>query len=384
MPNAFGGAGAVTQSSEGAGLARGTSGVIAGSDVLARIARDSALESGVERLPESHVAAELRHQYGLAGRLSRIPTEKDDTFRLTTGSGTFLVKIAPASESARVVNLQSAVMLHLERSAAAIPAQRLIRGVRGQVESTVVGPDGNERILRVLTYLDGELLATAVPTPTQFQCVGAMLARVDDALGDFDHPEATRRLIWDLKNFAHMRPLLEFVTDRDDLTMATWVFDQFDMHVAPRIGDLETQTIHGDFSPFNVVVDSSSPEFVTGVIDFGDAVRSPVVFELSVAVANQIGVDQRRPWNSALDIVAGYRTVRPLADGDARLLAITGPARLLLRALIFGWRATVHPHVREYGLSHSAPDWSRLRSALSVAKPTVEELLAAAGEKPSL
>jgi hydroxylysine kinase len=354
--------------------------VITGSDVLAQIAQQSALESSGQAFPEQQVAAELRRLYNLTGQLNRIPTEKDDTFRLATTGGQFLVKIAPASESAQIVNLQSAVMLHLENSAQAIPAQRLVRGVHGQVESTVVDPDGNDRILRVLSYLNGGLLATAKPTPAQFAGVGAMLARLDSALSDFAHPDDSRLLIWDLKNFSHMRPLLEWVADRDDVTMATWVFDQFDSLVAPRIADLETQMIHGDFSPFNVVVDPTSEEFVTGIIDFGDVVRSPTVFELSVAVANQIGADERRPWAGALDIVRGYQAVRPLADSDASLLAITGPARLLLRALVYGWRATTHVHTRDYGLSHSALDWTRLRCALSVAKPTVETMLAATGE----
>jgi hydroxylysine kinase len=351
--------------------------VITGSDVLAQIAQESALESSGQAFPEQQVAAELRQLYDLTGQLTRIPTEKDDTFRLATTGGQFLVKIAPASESAQIVNLQSAVMQHLENSAQPIPAQRLIRGVHGQVESTVVDPGGENRILRVLSYLDGSLLAKANPTPAQFAGVGAMLGRLDRALSDFEHPDESRLLIWDLKNFSYMRPLLEWVTDRDDMTMATWVFDQFDALVAPRIATLEAQMIHGDFSPFNVVVDPTTEEFVTGIIDFGDVVRSPTVFELSVAVANQIGADERRPWASALDIVRGYRAVRPLADSDTSLLAITGPARLLLRALVYGWRAATHAHTRDYGLSHSAPDWARLRCALSVATPTVEAMLAA-------
>lgn len=354
--------------------------MITGSDVLAQIAQESALGSSGQAFPEHLVAAELRRLYDLSGQLTRIPTEKDDTFRLATPGGRFLVKIAPASESAQIVNLQSAVMLHLENAAPSIPAQRLIRGVHGQVESTVVDPDGGDRILRVLSYLEGSLLAVAKPTPAQFTGVGAMLARLDRALSNFEHPDDSRLLIWDLKNFSHMRPLLEWVTDRDDVAAATWVFDQFDALVAPRIADLESQMIHGDFSPFNVVVDPSSEEFVTGIIDFGDVVRSPIVFELSVAVANEIGADERRPWASALDIVRGYRAVRPLADSDASLLAITGPARLLLRALVYGWRSTTHAHTRDYGLSHSALDWTRLRCALSVAKPTVEAMLAATSE----
>ena len=351
------------------------------SGVLARIAQASALESGGEPFPEPLVAAEVRRLYGLTGRLTRIPTEKDDTFRLATLGGQFLVKIAPASESARIVNLQSAVMLHLENSAEPIPAQRLIRGVRGQVESTVVDPAGNDRVLRVLSFLEGSLLATATPTAAQFACVGSMLARLDGALRNFAHADDARLLIWDLKNFSHLRPLLEWVTDRDDASMANWIFDQFDELVAPRIDDLDTQMIHGDFSPFNVVVDPTSAQFVTGIIDFGDVVRSPTVFELGVAVANQIGADERRPWASALDIVRGYQKVRPLPASDVSLLAIAGPARLLLRALIYGWRASTHAHTREYGLSHSALDWTRLRCALSVATSSVESMLAATAER---
>jgi hydroxylysine kinase len=355
-----------------------------GTDLLAQITRESALDGGAERFPDQLVTTERRRQYGLEGRLTRIPTEKDDTFRLATDAGRYLIKIAPATESARIVNLQSAVMLHLEQASGQIPVQRLIRGLRGQVESTVVDPAGDERILRVMNYLDGDLLHAATPTAAQLRSVGATLARLDGALADFRHPDESRRLIWDLKNFVHMRPLLEFVNDRDHLSMATWVFDQFDEHVAPRLDALETQMIHGDFSPFNVVVDPADEHFVTGIIDFGDVVRSPIVFELSVAVANQIGADERRPWRSALDIVAGYRALRAVPTPDIELLAITGPARLLLRALIFGWRATTHPHSRDYGLSHSAQDWTRLRCALSVTRAsTAAQLAHIPGPSPS-
>lgn len=358
--------------------------VFAGSATLDRIVRESALDTSMgERFPEHRVEAELRRQYDLTGQLSRIPTEKDDTFRLTTDAGRFLVKVAPATESVEIVNLQSAVMLHLEKARPAVPIQRLIRGVHGQVESTVVDSVGNPRILRVMNYLDGDLLSSLTPTASQAQQVGSALARLDGALTSFRHAEESRLLIWDLKNFLHMRPLLQLVNERDDVSMATWVFDQFEAIVAPRMATLPTQMIHGDFSPFNVVVDPAADGFVTGVIDFGDVVRSPVVFELAVAVANQIGANERRPWGSALDIVRGYRAVRPLADRDVALLAVAGPARLLLRALIFGWRASVDPHSRDYGLSHSARDWTRLRCALSVAMPTIQTLLSETGAPPS-
>jgi len=203
--------------------------VIKGSAALDRIARESALgESTEQRFPEHRVDAELQRQYQLAGELIRIPTEKDDTFRLDADVGRFLVKIAPATETAQIVNLQSAVMLHLEKSRPPIRAQRLIRGVHGQVESSVIDPGGRTRIMRVMSYLDGALLSSVTPSTTQFQQVGATLARLDTGLINFRHPGESRSLIWDLKNFMHMRPLLELVNDRDDVTMASWIFDQFD------------------------------------------------------------------------------------------------------------------------------------------------------------
>jgi Ser/Thr protein kinase RdoA (MazF antagonist) len=346
------------------------------SDFLTRVAQETGLDARAGNLPAGFVSELLGAHYGLAGELTRIPSEKDDTFRLATGDAQYLVKIASAAEDAKVVNFQSSVMVHLERHAASIPAQSVIRGVRGQVESTIVDPDGDPRVLRVLSYLDGRLLDETVTTPEQFRRVGTALARLDDALRDFRHPKDSRLLIWDLKVFPELRPLIGYVTDREDRRLAESVFDRFQAQVVPVLDDLETQTIHGDFSPFNVLVDPSRPEFVSGVIDFGDVVRSPILFELSVPAANQIGVDPQRPWDTALEIVRGYRANRHLTQDEVALLAVTAPARLLSRALIFRWRATVHPDSRDYGLSHSTKDWGRLRATLAADETSVRAMLA--------
>jgi len=165
---------------------------------------------------DDFVAGHLYELYGLSGVLSRIATEKDDTFRFDNDAGRYLVKIAPASEDRRIVNLQSSAMLHLERHAPDIPAQRLIPGLRGQMESRVTDPQGRSRVMRVLSYLDGTMLADTAATNEQLRAVGVMMARVDDALADFHHPCESRLLLWDLKVFTHLRPLIDYVENRDD------------------------------------------------------------------------------------------------------------------------------------------------------------------------
>ena len=54
----------------------------------------------------------------------------------------------------------------------------------------------------------------------------------------------------------------------------------------------------GDFSPFNVLVDPDKPDYVTGIIDFGDVVRTSVIFDISVTMANLLGATSAAPGST--------------------------------------------------------------------------------------
>lgn len=349
-----------------------------------RLVRATGIENEATPLPESSVTAALADEYALSGELTPISTEKDDTFRLESPAGRLLVKVAPAGEERQVVDLQSAAMRHVDSRAPDIPVQRLIRGVDDQTDAVVTDAAGRERVMRVFSYIDGPLLHQVTATPSQLRRTGAILARMDAALADFRHPCESRLLLWDLKHFSALRHLVTHVADPADRHLAHTVFDSFESHVVPALPALETQAIHGDYSPFNIVVDATSREFVKGVIDFGDVVRGPVLFEASVAAANQLGLDPRDPWASSVEIIRGYCEVRPLPPEVLELITYTAPARLLLRALVYGWRSMRDPLSRAYAQSHSAMDWRRLRMALAVGETAVRAKLADANPATDL
>jgi Ser/Thr protein kinase RdoA (MazF antagonist) len=234
---------------------------------------------------------------------------------------------------------------------------------------------GALRILRVMKYMQGDLLKSDDPSSAQLRQVGKTLARLDHALKDFSHDHDDRLLIWDLKHFHRLRGLLEFLVDPRKLAIAESIFDQFENAVTPRMNSLRSQALHGDFSPFNVVVNASSEDYVVGIIDFGDTVHSPVIFDVSVAMANQLGANPQEPWRRALDVLAGYRSEYPLEPDEAALLSIAAPARLLLRALLAEWRASHSPDSRDYLLSHSAGDWERLYAAMAVPSELVRSAI---------
>ena len=109
---------------------------------------------------------------------------------------------------------------------------------------------------------------------------------------------------------------------------------------------------------------------MTGVIDFGDTMRSAVIFDPAVAMANLLGRTPDQPWREACAFFAGYERERPIEDRELPLLPVAALARLALRALVTNWRAEHVPERRDYLLSHAKDDWTNVE--LSVATPVAD------------
>ena len=308
----------------------------------------------------------LGEHYDLTGRLQPVATEKDDTFRLEAESAGYLVKVSPPDEASAVVGLQTAAMRFLERTASDLPVQRVRLTVDGRDHVVIAANDGRTRILRVFDFVDGAVWAQTHPDEEQLAVVGEMLGRVDVALEAFSHPADRRGLVWDIRHFHELTELVEHTPDAEHRGLAERVFQLFEATVVPSLDDLETQVIHGDFSPYNVVVDAEREGYVTGVIDFGDTVRSAVIFDPAVAMANLLGRTPDDPWREARAFVTGYERTRPIKDQELPLLPVAALGRLTLRALITNWRAERVPQRRDYLLAHAKDDWINIERALAV------------------
>lgn len=336
------------------------------SSLAQRLFAESGLASSHEPIDVVVVSTLLEKEYRLTGRLERVPTEKDDTFRLKGESADYLVKVSPPDEADVVVGLQTAAMRFLEGAAAELPVQRVRLTVAGCDNVVVETDDGRTRILRVFTFVEGTVWARTKPNGEQLAKVGEMLGRVDVALEAFAHPADQRGLVWNLRHFHELTDLVEHTRAAEHRSLAERVLRLFEAAVVPRLDELETQVIHGDYSPYNVVVDERSDAYVTGVIDFGDTMRSAVIFDPAVALANIVGRTPDEPWRDACALVTGYEKVRPIQDRELPLLPVAALARLTLRALITNWRAERVPERRDYLLAHAKDDWLNVERAIAV------------------
>ena len=336
------------------------------SSAAQRLLAESGLGSSHEPIDVVVVRRLLDLHYDLDGRLQPLATEKDDTFKLRTAATDYLVKVSPPEEAQAVVGLQTAAMRFLERAAPELPVQRVKLTVDASDSVVIVTNDGSSRVLRVFDFVEGSLWAHANPDGEQLARLGETLARVDLALEAFAHPSDQRGLVWDIRHFHQLAELVEHVPNAEHRGLAERVFRLFEATIVPRLDDLETQVIHGDYSPYNVVVDEQGDDYVTGVIDFGDTMRSALIFDPAVALANLVGRTPDQPWRDACAFVAGYERARPIKDRDLPLLPVAALARLTGRALITNWRAERVPERRDYLLAHAKDDWINVERSIAV------------------
>ena len=332
-------------------------------------------------------AAEIAFEhYGLVGTTERLASEHDDTFRLAGADGAArLLKISGAPDPPGVATggapgFQTALLLHLARVAPDLPVQRVIETLDGQPELTLSVGAGQSRLVRVTSWLDGQLLGRETSSADLRAEIGATLARLNIALRGFDHPGARRTHAWDLQNFGALRPLLDSLPESGLLPSVGQALaasglttdgaadglrelvagglraalgeclDRFDAVVRPTLAEVATQVIHTDFHGENLLTDGG--ERIVGILDFGDALDGPVAMDVGVAACYQLGGlggfggfggfggDVLGP---ALDVVAGYHAVDPLSGTDLDLVAEFIVARVAARIIVSQANAAREP-----------------------------------------
>ncbi len=344
-------------------------------------------------------AAEIAlRYYGVTGTAERLASEHDDTFRLAGADGVVrLLKISvappalavepalalpvlPGGDATDGTGFQTALLLHLARVAPELPVQRVIPALDGRPEImlTLDGAGRKPRIVRLTSWLDGQLLGRGTTSAGLRREIGATLGRLNIALRGFTHPGAHWTHLWDLQNFGALRPLLDQLPESgmlpqvgralaaDGLTVdgltadapaadglrelmagglrAALVecLDRFDAVVRPALASVATQVIHTDFHGENLLTDGGQ---VTGILDFGDALAGPVAMDAGQAACYQLsargpGGDLLAP---ALDVVVGYHAVDPLSDADLDLVAEFIVARVAARIIVSQANAASQP-----------------------------------------
>jgi Ser/Thr protein kinase RdoA (MazF antagonist) len=284
-------------------------------------------------LSETTATTLLVQHYGIdATHISRLATERDDTFVVTTPQGRHIAKFAHPLDDWATLHDQVTVLHRLAERAPDLPVQRVMPSREGHVLTRIIDGAGTARLLRVLSYLDGEVLGSRARPLEAMVVLGRLHARLAVAIADIgddtDPPLLGAATPWNLLALDEYAPHLDVIDDNDLRVVVERTIERVGERAMPALRMQPRPLAHNDVHGDNVLV-HTAPFTITGVLDFGDMCRTPRVADLAVAASyarGRVGATDE-PWAAARAYVAGYETEQPLTSDEHALL----PELVLLR-----------------------------------------------------
>jgi 4-aminobutyrate aminotransferase-like enzyme/Ser/Thr protein kinase RdoA (MazF antagonist) len=327
--------------------------------------------------PEEAVTL-AREVFGVVGTAAPLGSNQETNLRIDGADGhRYVLKIANPAFGHEVLDLQNKAMQHVARARTGLRAPVPVAALDGS-DLVRVPIRGSHHHVRLLTFVDGEMLSDAAYLSDgvlgQF---GALAARLSRELASFEHPAADRALQYDSRHAAEVvDELSASVTDparRADvsrLSARAW------RALDPFVADLRLQVVHADLADYNVVAakDSAGRLVPTGVIDFGDVVRSWVVADLATAIASLLVRERRSPLLDASAVVAGFHAMMPLTEAEVASLWPLVAARASVLAVSVEDILATDPG-NEYARQERDLDWLIMDRVASVPFPLAEVAL---------
>jgi len=177
--------------------------------------------------------------------------------------------------------------------------------------------NGEKRICRMLTFLEGEFLENVKPTNELFQSFGVFLAETDLNLQNFkNYTLNARQWEWDLQYLDLNKKYINDIPNVKDRNTVNYFFQQFEENVRPIIPQLRKQIIHNDANEWNVLTKNGA---VSGIIDFGDLAHSFLINELAIAITYAC-FNTKDPLKWASIIIKSYHSKLPIRENEIKVL----------------------------------------------------------------
>jgi Ser/Thr protein kinase RdoA (MazF antagonist) len=269
----------------------------------------------IPRFTAAEALAVALHDYGIAGRVSVLPSERDQNFLITDPrGGRYVLKIANRNDAPELLDFQHQAMRRVATSQGDCRVQEIVPSLNGADITAIHNEEtGVGHCVRVLRWIEGEVLANCKSRgATLFESIGASMGKIDVALRDFAHPAMNRALQWDLRHAGRARDVAGFLPrarrTRVERAFADW--DKIEWT------NLRHSVIHSDANDYNVLIEDGR---MTGLLDFGDIVFSAIVCDLAIALAYTM-LHEKQPLAAAARVIRAYHRHNALTEPEQRVL----------------------------------------------------------------
>jgi len=283
-------------------------------------------------LSEDLLGPFLLKSWNIDGDFKRLSGERDQNYRVTSADGTqYVYKIASSIEVPELVDFQVQTLLHLEDTDPELPVPHMVRSTDGNTVETVFDNAGAAHAVRVLSYVPGVPVGSlGVPSLQAAEEIGALQGRVCRALEGFDHDSAMHFMPWDIMNGLVISPALRTDYLKDGLAeLCAPSLERFENDSLPKMHEFPHRVIHNDAHAWNVMCDPENPSTITGVIDFGDLAKRPILVDLATSLASVIE-HCLTPLESSAALIRGFQRHVSVPEEQLELVYDATLARTIL------------------------------------------------------
>jgi len=314
--------------------------------------------------------------YGLDCIATELPSERDQNFLLADSDGQkYVLKIANPSEDPAVLRFENQVLDHVAIRESNIPIPRVLKTLSGLAMEKETKANGEVYCVRLLTFLQGKPMAMAKPhTAALLREVGSMLSRLDCAMTDLWNPVALRPLTWSLFQAAGIIGKYASALDTwEQRSIVNHFLARFETFAMPLLPGVPHGLIHNDGNDYNILVrELNSGEIIlSGLIDFGDLIWCPYIYEPAVAASYAI-LDEPDPTTIAGQILAGYHDISPFRRKEIELFLDLITIRLTTSVVLAAHQRKLMPG-NEYLSISERPGWATLDRLITLDRSKVKE-----------
>lgn len=253
-------------------------------------------------------------KYGINGKVTQLPGERDLNFKISTNSSEYIFKVHSATERT-FIEFQQELLTQVSQIAILNEPKPVLTK---SGESIIDLPDS--KIGRLLTWSDGELYSEVPHDAAINQSLGSAVALVDKKLSTTNYSNyfesLNRPFGWNVMQTESLAEQVSLISDEKLRSEVKSVLDFASSNLIPKLNNLPSQLIHNDANDNNIVIANGK---VISLIDFGDVIVAPKICGLAVACAYSIN-NFSDPIYDLLPLVRGYHLENPLGSDELEIL----------------------------------------------------------------
>jgi len=291
----------------------------------------------------------------------------------------FKVLNALDSKKSDFIEAQNQLMIYLSKQNIQCP--RPIVNVNGKYFS-LERINGADHIVRLLEYIPGKMFHEVEMSNYLLYQSGEYLAKIDKALKNFNHNAyETHKTLWMLQSIPQLNDFIYVLQDHDRKALVEEITEAFKTKILSKLDSFQTQIIHGDYNEQNIIADlpkDSKNYKVTGIIDFGDTSKSPLIFEIGIAMTYMML--QAKTLESGGVFLAGYTMANAISDMEKKCLKYCVAARLAQSLVMGAYTHSLDP-TNEYVLVTQETGWKLIELLWRDNFENIDEIWQTAADK---